>query len=46
MRELFRAGGKGTRGCLGQHMATMELKILLGRLIDRLEVQLEGQSTP
>lgn len=37
--------GKGSRICLGQHMAIMELKILLARIIDMFEVRLAGEQT-
>lgn len=37
--------GKGARACVGQYMATMELKILLARLIDRFEISLRGDET-
>ncbi len=45
VREMFLVWGKGSRTCLGQYMATMELKILLARLIERFEVNLQGEST-
>lgn len=37
--------GNGTRVCLGQYMATMEIKMLLGRVVDRFEVALAGPKT-
>jgi cytochrome P450 len=45
MREMMLVWGKGTRACLGQHMATMEIKMLLGRMMDRFEVNLSGPET-
>jgi cytochrome P450 len=44
-REMMLVWGKGSRVCLGQHMAIMEIKILLATLIDSFEVQLEGAQT-
>ncbi len=44
-REMFFAWGKGSRACLGQMMATMELKILIARVIERFSVQVQGAST-
>jgi cytochrome P450 len=38
-------GGKGPRVCPGQYMATMEVKLLLARLMDRFIVRLQGEST-
>jgi cytochrome P450 len=37
--------GKGPRTCAGQYMATMELKILLARLMGRFGVALHGEKT-
>lgn len=45
VREMMLVWGRGTRVCLGQHMATMELKILLARLMDRFEVTLQSAAT-
>ncbi|KAB5585128.1 cytochrome P450 [Coniochaeta sp. 2T2.1] len=39
MREMILVWGKGTRACLGQYMATMEIKILLARMMDRFSVE-------
>jgi cytochrome P450 len=36
--------GKGTRICLGQHMATMEIKIVLARMMDRFKVDMVPQT--
>ncbi|KAL1876832.1 hypothetical protein VTK73DRAFT_9134 [Phialemonium thermophilum] len=44
-REMILVWGKGSRTCLGQHMATMELKILLARLIDAFQVRLLSDKT-
>jgi cytochrome P450 len=44
-REMWLVWGKGTRICLGQHMATMEMKIVLARLIERFAVKLAGSGT-
>ena len=38
-------GGKSPRKCAGQYMATMEMKLLLARLMDRLTVALENEAT-
>lgn len=43
--DMFLSWGKGTRSCLGQHMATMELKIMLARVLDEFEVALESFRT-
>jgi cytochrome P450 len=45
MREMLLTWGKGSRLCLGQYMAMMELKILVSRLTERCLIQLEGEST-
>lgn len=42
---MMLAWGKGSRTCIGQFMATMEIKILLARLMDQFEVRLEGEQT-
>ncbi|KAK3319398.1 cytochrome P450 [Apodospora peruviana] len=39
-REMMIVWGKGTRTCLGQHMATMESKIALARIVAQFEVRL------
>ncbi len=44
-REMMFMWGKGSRACLGQYMATMEIKILLARLVSRFAVALEGPQT-
>jgi cytochrome P450 len=44
-REMMLVWGKGTRACLGQHMATMEIKILLARIVDRFDAKLAGEKT-
>lgn len=44
-RDMFMSWGKGTRSCLGQHMAVMELKIMLARVVDEFEVSLESLKT-
>lgn len=43
--EMFFSWGKGTRACIGQHMAIMELKILLAQVLDEFEVELESLKT-
>ena len=45
MRDMMLVWGKGTRVCLGQHMAMMEIKILLARMVDRFGVELAGPKT-
>ena len=45
MRDMMIVWGRGPRTCIGQYMATMEIKILLSRLMDRFEVQLAGPQT-
>ncbi|KAK5651188.1 hypothetical protein OQA88_12736 [Cercophora sp. LCS_1] len=47
MQEMMLVwGGKGgPRACVGQYMATMELKLLLARLMDRFMVTLESEAT-
>ncbi|KAK5657494.1 hypothetical protein OQA88_3066 [Cercophora sp. LCS_1] len=45
VQEMMLAWGKGSRACIGQYMATMEIKIVLARIIDRFEAKLEGEST-
>lgn len=37
--------GKGSRACLGQHMATMQIKILLARVVARFRVRLASDAT-
>jgi len=37
--------GKGSRACLGQYLATMELKILLAQLMNRFDVRLASEMT-
>ncbi|KAH6697163.1 cytochrome P450 [Plectosphaerella plurivora] len=44
-RDMSLSWGKGTRSCLGQHMAVMELKIMLARVVDDFEVTLESLKT-
>jgi cytochrome P450 len=44
MREMMLVWGKGTRVCLGQHMAMMEIKILLARMVDRFRVEMAPQT--
>jgi cytochrome P450 len=44
-REMMLAWGKGTRACIGQHMATIEVKVLLSRLAYQFEFKLEGEQT-
>jgi cytochrome P450 len=44
-REMWLVWGKGTRVCLGQHMATMEQKITLARLMERFRVKLASPKT-
>lgn len=45
VRDMMLVWGKGSRICLGQHMATMEIKILLARMIEVFEVCLQGEQT-
>ncbi|KAK5659656.1 hypothetical protein OQA88_864 [Cercophora sp. LCS_1] len=46
MQEMMIAwGGKGPRACPGKRMATMEMKLLLARLMDRLTVSLASEAT-
>ncbi|GAB1319337.1 hypothetical protein MFIFM68171_09547 [Madurella fahalii] len=46
MQEMMLVwGGKGPRVCPGRYMATMEVKLLLARLMDRFTVQLQSEST-
>ncbi|RYP65630.1 hypothetical protein DL769_006261 [Monosporascus sp. CRB-8-3] len=45
VREMMLMWGKGTRACLGQHMATMEIKMLLGRIVERFRIKLAGLKT-
>lgn len=45
VREMMIPWGRGTRACIGQHMATMESKISLARIIADFEVQLAGEKT-
>ena len=45
MKELMLVWGKGTRICLGQNMATMEMKILVSRVIDKFTVKLASEQT-
>jgi cytochrome P450 len=45
VREMMIAWGKGPRTCIGQHMATMESKISLAKIIAEFEVQLAGEKT-
>jgi len=45
VREMMIPWGKGPRTCIGQHMATMETKISLARIINAFEVQLAGEKT-
>jgi len=46
MQEMMLVwGGKGPRVCPGQYMATMEVKLLLARLMDRFTVRLQSEST-
>jgi cytochrome P450 len=45
VRDMMLVWGKGSRICLGQHMAVMELKILLARIIDTFDVRLRGYQT-
>jgi cytochrome P450 len=46
MQEMMLVfGGKGPRACPGQYMATMEVKLLLARLMDRFTVKLQSEST-
>jgi cytochrome P450 len=45
MRDMMLVWGKASRICPGQYMATMEIKILLARLLDRFEVRLQGEQT-
>jgi len=45
VREMMIAWGRGPRACIGQHMATMESKISLARIIAEFEVQLAGEKT-
>lgn len=44
MREMMLVWGKGARICLGQHMATMELKIFLARMVDSFKVEMVPQT--
>ncbi|OIW25663.1 cytochrome P450 [Coniochaeta ligniaria NRRL 30616] len=44
MREMMLVWGKGARACLGQHMAVMEIKILLARMMDRFKVDMVPQT--
>lgn len=44
-REMMIAWGKGPRSCPGQHMATMECKISLARIVAQFEVRLSGERT-
>ncbi|KAK4215462.1 cytochrome P450 [Rhypophila decipiens] len=44
-REMMFVWGKGPRSCLGQHMATMECKISLARIVAHFEVRLAGEKT-
>jgi cytochrome P450 len=45
LQDMMMVWGKGPRTCSGQYMATMELKILLARLMDRFQVALHGEKT-
>src|SRR6266480_1282448 len=45
MHEMILVWGKGSRTCIGQRMATMEIKILLARLMERFKVRLQGEET-
>lgn len=45
MREMLLGFGKGSRACLGQHMATMQIKILLARVVARFRVRLASDAT-
>lgn len=45
VQDMMLVWGKGPRMCSGQYMATMELKILLARLMDRFRVALHGEQT-
>ncbi|KAH6855856.1 cytochrome P450 [Chaetomium sp. MPI-CAGE-AT-0009] len=45
LQDMMLVWGKGTRTCAGQYMATMELKILLARLMDQGGVALHGERT-
>ncbi|KAK1760108.1 cytochrome P450 [Echria macrotheca] len=38
-------GGKGPRVCMGQYMATMEIKLLLARLMAQFTVRLQSEAT-
>lgn len=38
-------GGKGPRSCPGQHIAKMEIKIVVARLVERFVVRLESERT-
>jgi cytochrome P450 len=45
MREMMLVWGKGSRTCIGQYMATMEIKILLARVLEQFEVRMQGEQT-
>ncbi|EON65750.1 hypothetical protein W97_04989 [Coniosporium apollinis CBS 100218] len=45
MKELMLAFGKGTRNCLGQTMALMEMKLTTAALIKRFSVRLASPRT-
>jgi cytochrome P450 len=45
VREMMIPWGRGPRTCIGKHMATMESKISLARMIADFEVQLAGEKT-
>jgi cytochrome P450 len=44
-RDMLLVWGKGSRACLGQHLATMQVKILLARVIGRFQVRLASEAT-
>jgi cytochrome P450 len=45
MREMMLVWAKGSRVCLSQRMPTMEIKILLVRVLGQLDVRLQSEQT-
>ncbi|OCL06977.1 cytochrome P450 [Glonium stellatum] len=45
MKDSMLVWGKGTRTCLGQNMALMELKIMLARVMDKYAVRIRSEKT-
>lgn len=44
-REMMMSWGKGTRTCLGQYMATMDVKLTLAKVVERFAFKVAGEKT-